>query len=1432
MKLKQFTGWTRVATLCLAGVITIWFLTRESPLQPWNATAGRHPSPGLPKATLETGGTTSTQVEPHSTPGQAGSLRAMSPGNISILQHPEEAPAWAVGYGKEFWRRPEAGANRHRAGRKAADAALKLPASVNLGDVIERVSHALEMEPDSRRLHTQTKTYEAWFDGTGLRLSPFRPTAEAQGVALASDRLHAPSATEPLPPAWSESGGVEPPRDHAVFGEPDPETEARFRTLAIRQKTQVLYASEADAVEWSVLGNTAQALLNSGLGLVEHYETRGEGVAVTWVVTKPLPEGGPLSVEAGLTGLTYVGWTTNGHHFADASGTARLVIGKVTAVDAAGRNWDLAMEAEPSPDGARMEVTVPQTILAQATYPLTIDPVIGPEFGMDEPVPTAIPEFEYTPSVASCGTDYLVVWFHNAPSPAIQAVRLNSTGVLRDVTPIVVTGSPCPQALRPVAVAANGRHYLVVWRDARNFPTQIRGARVTQEGVVLEPNGILLSKQGSEQAYPTVASNGDAFLAVWQTRSTTGVHVYGARVSNDGLVLETNGISIGPTNAPQFKPSVAASGNDYLVVWEGYNTEFGVAGVYGARVSASGVVLDTNSIGIATGGFAGYPVAVAGSSNGFLVVWGGVRGRRVSPAGVADSAYIEVGLGGYNPSVATDGRDFLVVWETYHTPASHIQGARVTSAGSVADPYGIAICTAARYQRSPAVAAGAGGYFVVWEDTRNFGVAGRGDVYGARVGNNGTVLDSNGVLVSPDANAENSPAVAFNGKHSLVVWADSRYATNYSQVPLSVFGIYGTRVAGDGSITDPGGIAISRTPGDQTAPAVAAKGTDFLVVWEGRYPYTRPNIFGARVNDDGVLLDTNAILISKGYNSKALPAVASNGTNWLTVWMAPNFYWDIVGARLSGSGEVLDTNAFAISRATNNQTAPAVAANGRDYLVVWEDYRRGSTNSDVYGARVTGDGLLLDTNGIAISTANHLQAAAAVACDSTNYLVVWEDWRNSRTTAKDIYGTRVSFAGAVADSGAIPICTAPKDQSAPAVAFDGIEYLVAWQDWRNNSRLATNALNLDIYGTRVTSLGGVLDASGFAINTNSSNQQLPAVAGGGRRFLVASQGTQYGTNRIVGNLVFAQSPPIALPQAVALDEDTSAAITLAAFDVDGDALAFSVGAPAHGTLTGTPPSLSYRPHTNYYGPDSFTFSVSDGQTNSAQATVTITVRPVNDAPFAKISVSPLAEFTGITNQIILAPVGGDAKVVLDGSESSDVENDPLEYFWSERTNNFASGVKVTNEFAPGSHTVTLTVSDGDATGTAITEFEVLTPAEAVGFLIAAIEDSDVGQRHATPLIAILRNAARSFENGNAPAGNNQLQAFQNKVQAQIAPTHPTLAAQWIAEAQQIIMAASNVSSTPLNREPSHEEDAVAARLQARRPTAETDAGQFNPDQAD
>ena len=84
--------------------------------------------------------------------------------------------------------------------------------------------------------------------------------------------------------------------------------------------------------------------------------------------------------------------------------------------------------------------------------------------------------------------------------------------------------------------------------------------------------------------------------------------------------------------------------------------------------------------------------------------------------------------------------------------------------------------------------------------------------------------------------------------------------------------------------------------------------------------------------------------------------------------------------------------------------------------------------------------------------------------------------------------------------------------------------------------------------------------------------------------------------------------PVATAQSVTTAQDTAKAITLAATDVDGDSLTYAiVTAPAHGSLSGTAPNVTYTPNSGYGGSDSFTFKANDGTVDSAPATVSITV---------------------------------------------------------------------------------------------------------------------------------------------------------------------------------------------------------------------------------
>lgn len=84
--------------------------------------------------------------------------------------------------------------------------------------------------------------------------------------------------------------------------------------------------------------------------------------------------------------------------------------------------------------------------------------------------------------------------------------------------------------------------------------------------------------------------------------------------------------------------------------------------------------------------------------------------------------------------------------------------------------------------------------------------------------------------------------------------------------------------------------------------------------------------------------------------------------------------------------------------------------------------------------------------------------------------------------------------------------------------------------------------------------------------------------------------------------------PVANNGSILVKKNTPKAFNLGASDADGDTITIAeLGEPAHGVLSGTAPTLSYAPDIEYLGDDSFTFTVTDGEDESNEGTVSITV---------------------------------------------------------------------------------------------------------------------------------------------------------------------------------------------------------------------------------
>ena len=127
-------------------------------------------------------------------------------------------------------------------------------------------------------------------------------------------------------------------------------------------------------------------------------------------------------------------------------------------------------------------------------------------------------------------------------------------------------------------------------------------------------------------------------------------------------------------------------------------------------------------------------------------------------------------------------------------------------------------------------------------------------------------------------------------------------------------------------------------------------------------------------------------------------------------------------------------------------------------------------------------------------------------------------------------------------------------------------------------------------------------------------------------------------------------PPSVSNAALALDEDTVGTLTLAVTDVDlqfeGDSHTWSiVTAPnaAHGTASIAGNNLTFTPVKDWNGTTTLTYRARDSKgANSNTATITITVRPVNDAPVASNRTLTVAEDTAGTVTLLATDVDGDA----------------------------------------------------------------------------------------------------------------------------------------------------------------------------------------------
>jgi hypothetical protein len=911
---------------------------------------------------------------------------------------------------------PTAVAGRSAPGDMAAQARDD---GVDVGRVMDTVRHRMVAEP-SGALVSGDERYRASFDADGFEMAPAGDGSGALRVST-TDVARGSTVVDVTAGPWRGDANV------------------AERSLAPAITERV--TATAGQVEWDVVLSSRPA----GRGDLR-IDARVTGASGT-----------PARVDGGLV------WTV---------GAQRVVMGELVVKDRTGAELH---RATPVPAGAGVRLTVPSSVLADAAYPVTVDPTIGPERPVSEPV-TAPGLADQNPgSVAFDGTNYLVVWTDGRAGSGfnentdVYGARVSRAGVVLDTTGIPIATGRGTQANADVAY--DGTNYLVTWDDGYFAPSDVHGTRVGRDGSLLGPS-FPIATGDLAQTEAAVSYDGTNYLVAWVQGADLNQQsdVYGARVTRDGVVLDTAPFRVGGDGFERLLGvDVAFDGTNHLVVWGNHTGDRN--DIFGARVSRTGTVLDPAGIAISPTPRYGFAPALAFDGANYLVVWsdsgeGGneVYGARVSREGLVldpDGIRIspEVGHQG-TPAIAFDGTNYLVTFDDNRTDFIGISGARVGRSGVVRDPTGFLI--ASGYGHPAAIAFDGTNYLVVWA-----GFHKDYDVEAARVTRAGAVRDGVPIAVSTAANAQSAPTVSFDGTNYLVVWEDNRSGTS---------DVYAARVTRDGAMLDGAGIALATGPGEDRTPAVAFDGSNHLVVWQEQLGSTT-SVLGALVSTGGAVVG-GTLVFTRESQQVADPDVDFDGTNFLVVWE----FDGIRGARVDRLGTNLDP--FGIPIATGAPEAhrdPAVAFDGTNHLVVWE------SSDSIHGKRISRAGRVVDPVPLLFSDSFGVNRTPALAFDGTNYLVVWQEILTANR--QNIVATRVSPAGGILDPNRIFLPPNPGNSSYPDVAFNG-SFLVVWQDRR------PRATGYDVYGARVRRDGTVVDAEAFPIGNHANDEFSPSVAPG------------------------------------------------------------------------------------------------------------------------------------------------------------------------------------------------------------------------------------------------------------------------------------------------------------------------------------------------
>ena len=260
-------------------------------------------------------------------------------------------------------------------------------------------------------------------------------------------------------------------------------------------------------------------------------------------------------------------------------------------------------------------------------------------------------------------------------------------------------------------------------RRVRAVRGEIRAARVGTDGVVADPNGVVLVAADVGTDQPVLAASGTK-VAVFFRGSVPGTsNGFGVVLASHELATVGSPIRVG--SFPSSYYDVTFDGSAFRLAWHEFSFFTGLTTLQTQRIDDTGTFVDAKLV-LHDAPF-NVPVKTATVGSTTLVVHADQRGgdtnlygRRLSGASVLDEQWFLLPTGATaqaNPSIAWDGDQYFSVWEHCcgGTTGNDIHGRFFDADGAPIGPE-VAISSAITHESEPRIAFDGTRFLVVWRE--------------------------------------------------------------------------------------------------------------------------------------------------------------------------------------------------------------------------------------------------------------------------------------------------------------------------------------------------------------------------------------------------------------------------------------------------------------------------------------------------------------------------------------------------------------------------------------------------------------------------------------------------------------------------------------------------------------------------------------------